>query len=45
MTTHYAIYAPLERWLVLLAQGWRLPFVAGMTGHHGRYAVLLWRPG
>lgn len=39
------LYAPRDRWLALVAQGWRLPFVVEpMHGHHGTYSVLLWRP-
>ena len=35
-------YAPLSRWLVLLVEGWRLPFVVEpMLRHHGAHAVLL----
>lgn len=39
-----AIYAPVGRFLPLLAAGWRLQDVAEpMRGHHGVYSVLLWR--
>lgn len=39
------IYAPVNRFLILLAQGWRLQFIVQpMSDHHGQYAVLLWRP-
>lgn len=40
------IYCPLDRWLVMLAQRWRIPdmVAAPMIGHHGQYAVLLERP-
>ena len=38
------LYAPLSKYLALLAQGWALPFVVEpMQGHHGRYSVLLRR--
>ena len=43
-------YARLHRWVVLLAQGWRLNLgwgglvVEPMLAHHGDYAVLMWRP-
>ena len=41
----WVLYAPRDRWLALVAQGWRLPFVVEpMHGHHGTYSVLLWRP-
>ncbi len=43
-TTWEVIYAPRGRFLALLAKGWLLPFVVEpMAGHHGAYAVLLWR--
>lgn len=42
------LYAPRDRWLVLLAQGWRLSneFVVGPMEHagHGHYSILVWRP-
>jgi len=35
-------YAPLNGWLMLLAAGWRLPFVVEpMWKHHGAHAVLM----
>lgn len=38
------LYAPKGRFLVLLAEGWRLPFVVEpMPGNHGRYSILLER--
>lgn len=38
------IYARVNRFLILLAQGWRLQFIVEpMSDHHGEYAVLLWR--
>lgn len=39
------IYCPLDRWLVMLVQRWRIPDIvaAPMIGHHGQYAVLLER--
>ena len=37
-----AIYAPKQHFLIHLAQGWKLPFVAEpMMGGHGRYSILL----
>lgn len=37
-------YCPLDSWLVALADGWRLPWIASfMEGHHGAYSVLLER--
>lgn len=40
-----AVYAPVGRFLALLAAGWRLQAVAEpMAGHHGHYSILLWRP-
>ena len=39
-----ALYAPRNRFLALLARGWRLPFVVEpMPAHHGAYSVLLER--
>ena len=39
------IYAPLYRFVLLLAKGWRLPdVVEPMAGHHGAFAILLSRP-
>ena len=38
------LYAPRERWLALLADGWELPFVvAPMPGGHGHHSILLSR--
>lgn len=38
------IYAPVNRFLFLLCQGWRLPdVVEPMEGHHGHYSILLTR--
>jgi len=39
------LFAPLDRWLPLLAAGWRFAglVVEPMAGHHGRHAVLLER--
>lgn len=40
----WTIYAPLDRFLVLLADGWHLPFIVEpMRGNHGRYSILLER--
>jgi len=34
--------APLDRWLILLTQGWRLPWIVEpMIGHHGVYSILV----
>lgn len=39
-----AIYAPLGGFVLLLAKGWRLPFVVEpMAGSHGGYSMLLTR--
>lgn len=39
------LHAPLSRFVLLLADGWRLPFVVEPTrGNHGNYSVTLWRP-
>lgn len=39
-----ATYAPVNCYLVLLLQGWRLPdVVEPMEGHHGHYSILLTR--
>ena len=33
-----ARYVPLDGWLVLLADGWELPWIVEpMGGHHGSY--------
>ena len=39
------LYASRDNWLALLAQGWKLSgHVADvMYGHHGHYAILMWR--
>jgi hypothetical protein len=40
----WARYAPLNGWLLLLAQGWHLPWIVEpMAGHHGAWSVLLVR--
>ena len=41
----WVLYAPRNEWLHLLAQGWKFSghVVDVMRGHHGHYAVLLWR--
>jgi len=42
MTTWRALYAPVDRFLPLLAAGWELPFIVEpMVGHHGYYSILL----
>lgn len=40
------LYAPIDGWLVLLADGWRLPVVVEpiMAMPHGYYSILLERP-
>lgn len=40
------VYCPLDRLVLHLAQGWRVPglVVEPMIGHHGAYAILLERP-
>jgi hypothetical protein len=36
------LYAPIDQFLIALADGWQLPFVvAPMVGHHGAYSILL----
>jgi len=38
------IYAPINGWLVMLADGWELPWiVAEMPYPHGLYSILLRR--
>lgn len=37
------IYAPLDHWLLLLAQGWR-PVGLVVAPMRGGWSVLLWRP-
>ena len=40
------LYAPLGAFVLLLAKGWRLPFVVEpMAGSHGEYSILLTRGG
>ena len=42
----FVIYAPLHGFVVMLAEGWKLPrVVEPMAGHHGRYSILLSRAG
>ena len=42
--TEYLIYAPLSGFVVMLAQGWNLPFVVEpMMGSHGDHSILLHR--
>lgn len=42
--TEYLIYAPINAFLLYLAQGWRLPFpVEPMMGSHGDHSILLHR--
>ena len=36
-------YCPLDRFVVALCQGWRLPAHGGWLGHHAHYSVLLVR--
>ncbi|HYF35509.1 MAG TPA: hypothetical protein VD994_09490 [Prosthecobacter sp.] len=45
MTTE-CLYAPLHRWLVLLCQGWTLPWIVEPMEHHGHgeRSVLMTRP-
>ena len=43
--TYEIMFAALDGYLALLAQGRRLPFVVEpMIGHHGVYSILLTRP-
>ena len=38
------MYALINRFLLLMADGWRLPFpVEPMMGHHGQYSILMRR--
>lgn len=38
------IFCPLDSFIRALCDGWNLPFVVEpMYGHHGHYAVLMWR--
>ena len=40
----WALNVPLDRWLVALASGWRLPWIVEpMRGHHGYWALLMTR--
>jgi len=42
--SYEVLFAPRDHFLSLLADGWLLPFIVEpMQGHHGHYAVLLWR--
>ena len=37
-------YAPINEWLALLADGWRLPWIVDrMRGSHGAYSIMLER--
>ena len=39
------IHAPVDRWLIKLVDGWRLPFIVDVSGaQHGFYSILLTRP-
>lgn len=39
------IYAPVNQFLALLAQGWRLCFIVEpIQAHHGTYSMWMWRP-
>ncbi len=40
------IIAPLDGWLILLAQGWRFcgDVAEPMPGGHGRYSTMMWKP-
>jgi len=39
-----AIFAPVDQFLALLADGWELPWVVEpMAGHHGAWSILLTR--
>lgn len=44
MTNFDSIFAPLESWLVLLADGWRFvgDIAQPMCGPHGAYSSYLW---
>lgn len=46
MPAELVIFAPLDRWLALLADGWRFSgdVAEAMPSHHGYWSVLLWRP-
>ena len=42
--TEFCIYAPLSGFVVMLAEGWLLPFVVEpMMGSHGDHSILLHR--
>jgi hypothetical protein len=45
MTDLLVLYAPLDGWLCLLAQGWQFcsVVVGPMPGSHGLYSVMLER--
>ena len=39
------IYAPRDRFLAMLAEGWSLSFIVQPApGHHGHYSIILERP-
>ena len=41
----YMIYAPIDGFLPLLAQGWRFGFIVEpIAAHHGFYSMWMWRP-
>ena len=40
----WAVYVPLDRWLLRLADGWQLPWIVQpMGGAHGAYSILMTR--
>lgn len=44
MTEYQVRYAPRDAFLLLMVEGWRLPFVVEpLMGSHGVYSILMWR--
>jgi hypothetical protein len=40
----WALYVPLDQWLLYLATGWQLPWIVQpMGGPHGAWSVLMKR--
>ena len=42
-TTSYVQLFPAGAWLLRLLDGWRLPLIVGLAGHHGHHSILLVR--